>query len=457
MKTKLIFAVWLAIVSLAAVSCYPEIEITIPKVTIIDYADITDTSVIVRGKIISDGGSPVTEIKAIVQPGNLAFTSSQTISQGEFVIEINNLEPSTEYQVSVYATNIAGSSLSEVASITTADKPSDPNDPVDPNANAFRIPGVYMMEVAVDNEGSVYATGGYSGPGGLSDGVIVKFSSEGKLLWRHDITGDGGDSYASNLVIDNNRGVVLAYSTRNGRFDIGDGDLYLDSYNLNDGSLNWSKLQGGAVSRSMLDSEGNLISSRGNSGIFKISPQGEVMERYTGQYSGWVDLFGDYLIASLDFRRDGQRVVGVAKFSGFFQEKIWEFSGPAMDMGVTAMGVVGLAKDSLIIVTSMTTIPLNEPGWAYRAYVTAYRERADKTLSLVWEYEYIATSAIVITIEDNLLVCPVGGESYMQIIDQQGMVIWEYNDGQGVRQAAYHDGIIYFTDEKGNLRFISAQ
>ena len=358
-----------------------------------------------------------------MQPGNLVFISSQTISQGEFVIEINNLEPSTEYQVSVYATNIAGSSLSEVASITTADKPSDPNNP---NSNAFRIPGVYMADVVVDSLGGVYVSGGFFiSDATRTDCFIAKFSPTGELIWRNNISTEGGDSNYGNMVIDQEREVIYLFSMRNDPYDIGGGDLYLSSYNLSDGSLNWENRQAGSAAISLLNSDGDLISARGFAGIIKTNPQGEVVDVYTGTYNYGMALSGDDLIAITRLEESEQTIIGISKFQGFFKERIWEFRS-FRNKDMTPLGVVNLPNDSLIIIVWMTIV--NEPGWPFRAYVTAYKNYGNGELSLAWERKYIAANARVVLADDKLLICPVNGESYTELVDLQGNSLWRDNN-----------------------------
>lgn len=448
MKTKTIWVIGLTIVSLTWFSCRPEIETTVPHLAIIGCTNITDTSVIVRGKIISDGGSPVTEIKAIVQPGNLVFTSSQTISQGEFVIEINNLEPSTEYQVSVYATNIAGSSLSEVASITTADKPSDPNDPADPNANAFRIPGVYMADVVVDSLGGVYVSGGFFiSDATRTDCFIAKFSPTGELIWRNNISTKGGDSNSGNMVIDQEREVIYLFSLRNDPYDTGGGNLYLSSYNLSDGSLNWENRQKGVAVKSLLNKDGDLISACGSAGIVKTNPQGEVVSAYTGPYNYGMALSGDDLIAITRLEESEQTIVDISKFQGFFQEKIWEFRS-FRNKDMTPLGVVNLPKDSLIIIVWMTEA--SELGWPDQAHVTAYKNYGNGELYLAWEHKYIAANARVVLAYDKLLISPVNGESYTELVDLQGNSLWR--DNNEVYRIAYFKQRVYMVNRNDQVR-----
>lgn len=90
------------------------------------FTNLTQTSVVVQGKVANIGGSPVTArgicwSKTLIAPSVEA--GEKTVNGegiGDFYANIDNLFPATKYYYRAYATNAAGTAYGDVQTFTTA-------------------------------------------------------------------------------------------------------------------------------------------------------------------------------------------------------------------------------------------------------------------------------------------------------------------------------------------------
>lgn len=422
---KLIFAVWLAIAGLAPfflLSCEPEIEK--PRITIIDIEEITDTSVVVVGELISNGGAPIIEMGATVYPNrNVLFEGAKT--PGRFSISVDNLIPDTDYQIGVYATNIAGRSIGGWISFRT--KPATPVD------YKFSLPGTRMTDVITDSEGNVYVAGTFGGVDRRNDCFIAKFDSEGDLAWRDNIVTSGYDFPRGKMVIDENNEAVYFHHNRDDRLGIGGGDLYLNSYNAETGSLNWSAPQEGSAGYATLDHSGNIITNRGNSGTFLISPAGEKIASYpSGQgVEGGACFWGDNLVTVGSIFQDSKLTIRISQFSGFFQEKIWSFDEQTSPNIIGAGGVECFPEDSMVVISWVAGRFDTAEGT--RTFVTAYHI-SNLGSTKVWEKEYLGMFGVELIKSDGAVYvfAPIQRSFSPRRINLQGQETWKATASNGV-------------------------
>ncbi len=441
---KLMFVVWLAIAGLAPfflLSCEPEVEK--PIITIIDIEEVTDTSAIVVGELVSNGGATIIEMGATVYPNRTIIFEGQLVP-GRFTVKVDGLVPNTDYQIGVYATNIAGRSLGGWISFRT--KPATPVD------DKFSLPGTRMTDVITDSEGNVYVAGTFGGVDRRNDCFIAKFDSEGGLAWRDNIVTSGYDFPRGRMVIDENNEAVYFHHNRDDKLGIGGGDLYLNSYNAETGSLNWSKPQEGSAGYAILDHSGNIIANRGNSGTFLISPAGEKIASYpSGQgVEGGACFWGDDLLTVGSILNNSKTVIRVSKFSGFFQEKIWSFDGSDFPDIIGASGIVCFPEDSLVVVSWLAG--RFDTGEEMKTFITAYQISFSNPIK-VWEKEYKTWGLGLIREDDAIYAfAPVHRSFSPRKINLQGEEIWKAAASNGV--ISVHQDKTFLVDGGGMVKIL---
>ncbi len=98
--------------------------VSLPSVTTNTISDITETSAISGGNVISDGGANVTERGVCWSTGqNPTINDSKTIDGdglGSFISSISGLSSSSTYYLRAYATNSVGTAYGEEVSLKTA-------------------------------------------------------------------------------------------------------------------------------------------------------------------------------------------------------------------------------------------------------------------------------------------------------------------------------------------------
>ena len=103
-----------------------EIIITLPTVTTLSVSEITETSAVVGGEVISDGGAEVTS-RGICWSvdSNPTIENEKTVEgggMGSFQSVLSNLSQNTTYYVRAYATNSEGTSYGEEVTFKTLEE-----------------------------------------------------------------------------------------------------------------------------------------------------------------------------------------------------------------------------------------------------------------------------------------------------------------------------------------------
>lgn len=114
---KSIFVLWLGLL----VSCKKESISTLETLPI---ANITNTSALTGGNIISDGGTPVSK-RGIVwsttpNPTIANNSTNDGFGIGKYISELTGLTANTKYYIRAYATNQAGTAYGELISFKTS-------------------------------------------------------------------------------------------------------------------------------------------------------------------------------------------------------------------------------------------------------------------------------------------------------------------------------------------------
>ena len=109
-------------------------EIELPTVATAEVKDVTETTAVSGGEVVSDGGAEVTA-RGICwsTKHNPTLEDEYTIDGkgvGSFTSEMTDLEPDTKYYVRAYATNEKGTAYGEEVSFTTEEEeePEEPGD-----------------------------------------------------------------------------------------------------------------------------------------------------------------------------------------------------------------------------------------------------------------------------------------------------------------------------------------
>ncbi|MFQ6066756.1 MAG: hypothetical protein ACE5K3_05725 [bacterium] len=138
--------------------------------------------------------------------------------------------------------------------------------------------------VAVDTEGTVYLVGSISPPARPGDGFVVKYTSQGEILWEKT-WGGGLEDYVCTAVVDATGNLYLAGSTYSSRRDR---DAFLVKY-ASEGEILWEKTWGGTsqegVAAVAVDTEGNVyvvgsVSTPGyreDAFVAKYTPEGQIL------------------------------------------------------------------------------------------------------------------------------------------------------------------------------------
>jgi uncharacterized protein (TIGR02145 family) len=120
-----------ALVLILAFGCRKEVNVTAPEISTSPFTNITATSFVSGGNVISDGHSAILA-RGVCWSRNLDPTITDKITDdgsgaGNFTSTITGLTGGTEYFVRAYATNIAGTSYGNEIHFTTPVIDSDGN------------------------------------------------------------------------------------------------------------------------------------------------------------------------------------------------------------------------------------------------------------------------------------------------------------------------------------------
>jgi uncharacterized protein (TIGR02145 family) len=151
LKLKYLFGLALSIL---LTSCATSTTELLPEITTGIVSNVTDSSAICGGNVISDGGMPIIESGVCwnSMPELPTIKRNKTIdSTGlySFTNTIYNLNSSRTYYVRAYATNENGTGYGSISLITTSPKPGDVNNILNPTLNYDSI---------TDIEGNKYHT-----------------------------------------------------------------------------------------------------------------------------------------------------------------------------------------------------------------------------------------------------------------------------------------------------------
>lgn len=417
---KIIFAVWLVIAGLAPflLSCCEEIEK--PRIVIIDCQNVTDTSVVIVGELISNGGAAILEMGATVYPNRTVIFEGQVVP-GRFTVKVDGLVPNTDYQIGVYATNIAGTSSGGWINFTTAE--------ATPVEYKFSIPGTRMTDVITDSQGNIYVAGTFGGMDRWDDCFIARFNADGTLAWRNNIVTEYGDFNRGELLIDENIKSIYIHTMRNDVYRLGGGDPYLDSYNINTGELKWSKPQEGMCRRCVIDNKGRIfVMKLGRTEI--INSDGEEIGRYS--YLGGND-YVDISFWNNDIWTAGSQSFTVtlfSKFRGDFEEKLWDLSGPKLSQDALVGNIEIFSDDSVIVVSWMKGSYVDNGG--ITMFITAYEILPGDIFSKIWEKEYPGFYGVDIKQEGRTIYAFSSNVSFTpRAFDLDGKEVWRAPNGYG--------------------------
>ena len=171
-----------------------EIEVLSPEVTTLSVTEITETSAVAGGDVISDGGAEVTARGVCWSvnhnPTIIDNHTDNGVGTGEFMSNITELTPNTTYYVRAYATNETGTSYGEEISFATL-----------PSVE-LELPEVTTLSVTEITETSAVAGGDVTSDGGAevtARGVCWSVNPNPTMDDKHTEDGTGVGQFVSNL------------------------------------------------------------------------------------------------------------------------------------------------------------------------------------------------------------------------------------------------------------------
>ena len=194
----------------------------------------------------------------------------------------------------------------------------------------FSVSDVYFHNVVSDSEGNIYANGLFNN----HEATVLKFSPEGNLIWRQNITSEG-TKYVHGIAVYNN--VVYVQIERGGVSDGGRwAILSLHAYNASSGEMLWeTKEQDDGIGVQVAVSEDNFIYSVEDSQIKKLDLKGNIITK--------VQLKGSKGFSSMTFIDDKILASGGSFHSGEYHAMIW-----AMDKDLNILWSQSRANEGLI-------------------------------------------------------------------------------------------------------------
>ncbi len=219
MKKHFLFIVFIACI---LVSCKPDLEK--PTVVSSPISQITETTAVAGGEVISDGGAEVTARGVCWSiSSNPTIENDKTIDGegvGLFQSNLSDLTQNTTYYVRAYAANSEGTSYGQEVSFTTleiVDDEDDADDDTDEEV-VVELAVVTTLSVSEITETSAVAGGEVISDGGAevtSRGVCWSISSNPTIENDKTIDGEGVGSFQSVLsdLSQNTTYYVRAYAT----------------------------------------------------------------------------------------------------------------------------------------------------------------------------------------------------------------------------------------------------
>jgi hypothetical protein len=401
MKKFIVKAVRLVIISLAVIilyfgfaGCKRNLLILAPTVGNITVSNITESSATVSVQITSDGGDGITGEGITVNgsiPTNMTVGSLDP-STNIFVVELGDLKPSSTYVLvaSVWNSTGIGSNQSSFATIGIVPA-------------LWTISDGAIHDVATDASGNVYVTGTFQGVSTHMDCFVARFNADGTSAWRQNIVTPNVDYPRGGIIVVGD--VVYVSILRNDLYGIGEGDLYVDAYFCDSGSLKWSTKTGGGIG-------GGLIVD--NNIIYSISPyfitgvnmdNGKILSNFGssngGVLGGFAVIPDGFLIGGAYLSHD-LTMSYIIKLDKNFKF-VWERDDTVNHSSLSGVqGLVSFPEDSLVFSSESYGDPLY--SIATTNSVVCYKIRADGSgLDQLWKKTFNNGTRIELLKDGNSL------------------------------------------------------
>jgi uncharacterized delta-60 repeat protein len=297
------------------------------------------------------------------------------------------------------------------------------------------------LAAAVDNRGNVYVSGVvedvYPPTTSTADAFLLKYSSDGRLLWTKSLAADGGSG--NDVIIDENGDIYVAgtiYLSSSVGFD-----AFLFKYS-SDGEVIWQKAWGGEdwdEARSLcLDGDGNIYVAGETDGynafLLKCSPDGVLVwqDEWNSPVNDVVfaisaDGNGDVVLAGSVY--DVSSLTGPAlllKYSStgdLLWEKTW------IDRACSWFESVSIDSYGDIYAAGTSRENNQQLGGSEDAVLLKYSSDGSLIWQKKWGGEYNdRAEAISIDMDDNIYVAGFSSEMwamFLQKLTQHGDVVWQ--------------------------------
>lgn len=270
---------------------------SVPTVITDTISNITDTSAVCGGNVISDGGAPVTARgvcwSSSHNPNLNDNHTSDSIGTGHFTSNITGLTAGTTYYIRAYATNAVGTAYGNEDTLTTWTTPTVTTDTV---SNITDTSAVCGGNVTSDGGTTITARGVCWGT--LPNPTISDSHTSDSVGTGHFtsiITGlTAGTTYYVRAYATNSVGTIY------GNEDTITTEPIVHTFSLNDtmqvifspGNLQWSATGGGSTPTTHAIAGGGTAA-----GTWRFAPNqwdtiGAANANISSSYTGWIDLFG---------------------------------------------------------------------------------------------------------------------------------------------------------------------
>jgi hypothetical protein len=314
-----------------------------------------------------------TTVAAKILVGDSLINCTLIVNNVQVILSpVAGLHKSTTYSVIVPATvtDTAGHKLVSdyKFSFTTAGETFTP----------WFIDGTKIIDLTSDATGNVYVTGTFNS----SSCFVAKFGSNGKLVWRKDITGTGYNYPKGGMVVSGN--VVYANICRNDVYGIGDATVCIDAYSCEKGELIWSsQITSRTMGTSLVVGNGYIYASS-YSQVFKLSDNGVILNKYVPPGHSAVNnlaMFGSNIIVAGDFSNGSSQSSFILMLDPDFS-MIWRQPDTVISLLSSAQSIVASVPDSLLFVGESYGDPLS--GVQTHTSVLCYRY-SYIGLELIWK------------------------------------------------------------------------
>lgn len=260
----------------------------LPIVKTLEVKNITRTSALLQGEVISDGGSEVTERGVCWDishnPSINNNYSSQGVGIGEFTVSVSNLCGSTTYYVRCYAKNSMGIVYGNELCFTTEEA---------------LLPSVMTTEITEIARKTAKGGGEVTDDGGATiteRGICWSTSHNPTISGYHDQNGTGTGSFSVNMngLRAETTYYVRAYAINAAGTTYGDEVSFTTLSGAPIGAINGLFSIG--ATKKVYFSQGNL-QYQASTNTWRFAPHqynyiGSNNSHISQTYSGWIDLFG---------------------------------------------------------------------------------------------------------------------------------------------------------------------